>query len=91
VLLTTKPSLRLLVYYFYGTPKCVNECVLESCAFSWALPSIGLSYPLLMGFFFKLAMYHFVMFGYLSEACSFLMRDRKGVDLDGRWGGKKLG
>ena len=32
------------------------------------------------------------MFGcYLLEACSFLMRDRKGVDLDGRDGGEELG
>ena len=32
------------------------------------------------------------MFGcYLLEACSFLMRDRKGVDLEGRRGGKELG
>ena len=32
------------------------------------------------------------MFGcYLLEACSFLMRDRKGVDLDGRRGGEELG
>jgi hypothetical protein len=28
---------------------------------------------------------------YLLEACSFLMRDRKGVDLDGRRCGEELG
>ena len=32
------------------------------------------------------------MFGcYLLEACSFLMRDRKGVDLEGKGGGEELG
>jgi hypothetical protein len=31
------------------------------------------------------------MFGYyLLEACSFLMTQRKGVDLEGRGGGKEL-
>jgi len=28
---------------------------------------------------------------YLLEVCSFLMRDRKGVDLDGKGGGEGLG
>ena len=37
-------------------------------------------------------MFYFFLFGcYLLEACSFLMRDRKGVDLDGRDGGEELG
>ena len=36
--------------------------------------------------------FYFVIFGcYLLEACSFLMRDRKGVDLEGRRGGEDLG
>lgn len=31
--------------------------------------------------------YYIVSFGYsLLEVCSFLMRVRKGVDLEGRWG-----
>lgn len=32
------------------------------------------------------------MFGcYIFEACSFLMRDRKGMDLEEKGGGEKLG
>lgn len=30
-------------------------------------------------------------YGYLFDACSLLLRDRMGVDLDRRGGGKKLG
>jgi hypothetical protein len=36
--------------------------------------------------------FYFVRFGcYLLEACSFLMRDRKGLDLEGRGGWEDLG
>lgn len=51
-------------------------------ACSWgSFPSVGLPGPAL----FFLTMFYFVLFGcYLPEACSSLMRDIKGVDLDGR-------
>ena len=40
----------------------------------------------------KILIFYFVMFGcYLLGACSFLMRDRKGVDLEGKGGGEELG
>ena len=36
--------------------------------------------------------FYFAMFcGHLLEACSFLVRDRKGVDLDGRRCGQERG
>lgn len=42
--------------------------------------------------FFNLTIFYFVMFGgYLLEACPFLARDRKGVDVDRKGGGEELG
>ena len=36
--------------------------------------------------------FYFVIFGcYLLEACSFLMRHKKEMDLDGRGGGEEIG
>lgn len=54
---------------------------------------------LLLGYFVQLqydgfcfVICYFVMFCYfLLEACSFLKRNRKQVDLDGRGGGEEIG
>jgi hypothetical protein len=37
------------------------------------------------------ALSYYILFCYVLEACSFPTRDRKGVDLDGRGHGEKLG
>jgi len=59
----------------------VNKCVSESCVFSWgSFPCVCLPCPALMRWFlFRLIIFYCVVFCcYLLEACSFLMRDRKG-------------
>lgn len=44
------------------------------------------------GVLFYLIIFYFVMFGcFLLEACYFLMRNKKGVDLERRGGGEELG
>lgn len=83
-----------LVLFFYGTPECRNEWFSDSCAFSWALFLVFVFFcPTFMWWFlFHLIIFCFVMFGcYLFKACSFLMRDRRGVDLDKRACREELG
>lgn len=40
--------------------------------------------------FAYLIIFYFVMIGYVLESCSFLMRHRKGVNLEGREGREEL-
>lgn len=86
----TRSSMCVSVSCFYGTPECENGQLSDSCVFSWALFFLLLC--LVQLFPFYLTVFYFVMFCCcLLEAHSFLMRDRKGVDLDGRGGGEELG
>jgi hypothetical protein len=45
----------------------------------------------IMVVFYHISFYVVVFSYYLLEACYFLMRDRKKVDLNGRGGGEELG
>ena len=60
---------------FYGILECVNKWVSDSCVFFWDL------------FFLFVCMFCC----YLLEVCSFLMRHRKGIDLDERGDREELG
>lgn len=70
----------------------MNEWLSDSCACSCALFFLlgCLARPQHDGFCFIL--YFILFFGcYLLQACSFLIRDRKRVDPEGREKGKELG
>lgn len=72
----------------------VSGQISDSCAFPWALLFLLLCLVQLWcdGFFLILLCVYCVMFCcYLSEVRSFLVRDRKGVALDGRGGKEELG
>lgn len=71
-------------FNFQGTPECEKECS-DSFAISWDFfPPLDLSYPTLRDFlsFFFIMFYFVLLLSLRFEACSFLIRDRKRVDLD---------
>jgi len=69
---------------------CVVACM-SVFAFEAGFHVIQCGLELIKWFFYCLKFY-FVIFGYyVLEACSFLMRDRKEVDLKEREYGKELG
>jgi hypothetical protein len=75
---------------FYGIPDWEPVGLSDSRACPWDSSSpVGLPSPTpIWSFLLHLIIFYFVLFGYcLLEACYFLTRDRKGVDLQGRWGG----
>jgi hypothetical protein len=71
----------------------VNKWVSGSCAFSWDSSIFLLACFVQLwhgGVCFYHTIYYFVLFGYLLEVCSVLMRDRKRVDSGGSgWGGAR--
>lgn len=72
--------LWLLFYCFYGLPECVDKWISFLCLLFGSFPCVCL-----------IPMSVFVLFYYYPlEACCFL-RDRKGVDPDGRGSGEELG
>lgn len=80
-------------YYFYGTVGCENKWIFDSFAWSWdPFPSVGLPCPTLIWEFLLNLIFYFVLFCYyLLDTHSFLMRNRKGVNLEGRGGWGEIG
>ena len=81
-------TLWLLAWWFCRTPNCGNRCVSDSFACSLRLfPPIGLPCTALIGLIYCILL---LAFGCcLLEACSFLLRERKGwirrEDVDRNW------
>lgn len=67
----------------------MNESVPLSCSFSYVLflLLICLFCPIPVSF----VLFYILLYYYHLETCYLLVKDRNGVDVDGRGGGKKLG
>lgn len=79
--------LYLSAYYFYGTPVCVNWRVSDSWTyskvfFSFCWDSLGRVCVMVLILSYQVYVVKFTW--YLVEACSSLMRCRKGDDPEGK-------
>lgn len=72
--------------------ECANEWVSDSYAFfGYSFPSLGLPCSAFMSWFFVLSYYTLSCYFFFSLRSSFfLMRDRKGIESEGRQGEKEL-
>lgn len=63
----------------------MRQWLSEDCAYSWGpFPSVGLSCSASMGWvLFNLIIFYFIMLVLFPRRLSFLMRDRKGPELEG--------
>lgn len=71
--------------------KCVRLCIYISCAFSWIIFLLFACFVLFQCVSFVLSYYILFYYTSLEVGLSFLMRNRKGMDIDRRGSGKELG
>lgn len=72
---------------FYGTSKCANDWLSDSCVFSWALFFLLVCLvPLQCDSFFFVIFYFIIFYYYPLETCYYFLpiKRREGVVLDGR-------